>query len=138
ALFLHIVPVASAVAADQFAAQRGVDAVRPGVATPPAEDLAQNAHAVRLARSQRAPRTCPHMAPPGRACPCTAAAAELPQPTKSGIALACGSPRRARFAAIRAPCARAPRTPKGAPLLELRGLSPQVLFKRTVATTSST
>src|SRR5262249_60238388 len=84
-LLLHIVVVARVIAADQLAAQRGVDAVRPGVPAPPTEDLAQNAHAVRLAAPR--PRVPTLMASPPCPCPCAVPAAELPQPVKSGIAL---------------------------------------------------
>src|SRR5262249_61091083 len=43
AFSLHIVAVARALAANQPAPQRGVDAVWPGVAPPPAARLAKNA-----------------------------------------------------------------------------------------------
>ena len=84
-LLCTIVAVAGLVGADQPAPQRRIDAVRPGVAAPPAEDLAENAHAVRLAPGARAvarygiARAAMSMLP--------SAAAELPQPAESGIAL---------------------------------------------------
>src|SRR5262245_40508296 len=130
-LLLHIIVVAGVIAADQLAAQRGVDPVRPGVPAPPAEDLAQNAHAVRLAAPR--PRVPTLMALPTCPCPCAVLAAELPQPLESGIALGWPEPVWRRFFAIPTPLQRHPGTPKSPPLQNLRGLRPRVPPKSAVA-----
>src|SRR5215831_16967739 len=77
------------------------------------------------------------MALPRRACPCAAAAAELPQPAKSGIALGCQEPIEGRFDALRRPFPPGHRTPKSPAIARLRALPPQVLPKKEASTTSS-
>src|SRR5581483_3292883 len=126
---LNVVAVPGLVRTDELASQRRVNAVGPGIAAPPAEDLADYAHASPRLGQRRAPYdTRRHGLSMARI-----AAADRPQSSTSGIALGCGQAFRGDFSS---PTSGARRR-KSLPLPQPAKPHPQLLPRVASTTTSS-